>query len=248
MSERGYFSQRLLIPGAMFLFFFFAFNIVPICGVLGLGQNAAIFGAILAALGSPTIGFFVSQVWFWWFHRRPELFNVRHKEIPQAPFEVLREKYPEIRKENDAGTSRKTWAIYDYVLHRELHSDERSRGISGYAFRRNDMYVILSCSEFALALGVVTGVFCRIMSQYFIFTSAFWTSFYYLQPGSRGEFLVSSCIAIAAIILFVLLRRGRDLVKFEYQAAHAAIIKGSDIKIEALKKIFPSNYFEVPEK
>jgi hypothetical protein len=229
MSEREYFSVRYLIPGSTFLLLILAYNIFPLYGFLRTSQvSVTLFGAFLAVLGSPTVGFLVSQ--FWWKWR-----EFRHIPWKMGGAEILAKKLPSLK--SDGKNQAKALIVYDYIFHSELHSKKNLEGLSKYAFRRYDNYVLLSCANMCLVLGASLGIAGRLTT--FVLFPAF--SF------GEHETVWLALVSIATVILTALLYDGMQRVWQDHKAIHEAIINTliTDKKIDenTLRQIFP-DYFE----
>jgi hypothetical protein len=235
MSEREYFSVRYLIPGSTFVLLVVAYYIVPLFRLTSSQQNSAIFGAILALLGSPTIGFLVSQLWWWWFQHTLGPYKM-------SGVEPLAEKILKTEREED---KKNALIVHDYVLHSELHSKKELEGLSKYAFRRYDNYVLLSCTEWSLYFGVVLGLLSRLATAYFLIKVSF-LSF------ETIEVWLWIIIPIIAVIMILAIRNGKKWLRREHEEIHIAvikkIIKDPKFDVERLKAIFPREYFKDPTK
>ena len=114
MSVREYFSVRYLIPGSTFLLPILAYNIFPLYDFLKASQvSVSLFGAILAVLGSPAVGFLVSQIWWKW-----RQFDEQPWKIGGAKLLADKLSLPSDEK----NLRNKAVIVYDYVLHSELHT------------------------------------------------------------------------------------------------------------------------------
>lgn len=237
MSEREYFSVRYLIPGSTFLLLILAYNIFPFYGFLRTSQEVSVslFGAILAVLGSPTVGFLVSQFWWKWFQCRGIPWKIGGAEL-------LSEKLPLLK--SDGENQKKAFTVYEYVLHSELHSKKDMVGLSKYAFRRYDNYVLLSCTNLSLILGALLGIVSRLALWLFASFSVFC-----LGGGLEIGWLI--IVSVASGILIAFICDGRRQVWQEHKDMHEAIINAliTDSKVDEnrLRAIFPGYFKEKPE-
>jgi hypothetical protein len=201
----------------------------------------SVFGGFLAfatVLGGGAIGFLASQLWWWWFHRKFSLYEWTPIEALIKKYELTRSKRPEDKK--------KILLVFDYVLHTELHSEEKKKALSGYAFRRWDMYVLLSLTKMSLILGVAIGAFFRFIGEYFYFHTSFTENL--IADFGRVEFWILAFLLASTFLLVFFVRHGRAWVLDEYKAIHELIIRESSIKKERLKEIFPPDYFAKSEQ
>jgi len=207
------------------------FNLFPLLQTLKLGETISLFGAVLALLGSPIIGFLVSQLWWWWFQGTLELWKWR-------PIKALIKKYS-LTDSREADGKKKVLVIYDYILHSGVHSDVGKKGISNYTHARWDMYILLSCTKLSLELGIAVGALGRLMSEYFVFHVMFWqNAVSYFQTFWKGaEFWVLAFILVGTLILIVSIRHGQDWIRFEYDGIHEIIIAESEVKPEDFKRL-----------
>lgn len=225
MTERGYFSQRNLIPGAVFLIFMLAYNF-PSLLTLPNSQNFGGFIALAVALiGSPIIGFLISQGWWLIFQGQGTFYD-------WEACKKMRELY-QINEED----KKKVGILYDYILHSGIHSDEKIKGLSSYAFRRNDNFVLLATTQISLVLSLIFGLVTSLsmfiypnlstleLSEIFFFTN-FWA-------------IIISTIII--VFLYLILRSGISWIKTEYNEMHIAIFRESKkyCSIKELKEVFP---------
>lgn len=131
--------------------------------------------------------------------------------------------------------------VYDYVLHSELHSKKELVGLSKYAFRRYDNYVLLSCTNLSLILGASLGIASRLLAL------ARFPAFSWGELGIVWLIFVS----VATGILIVLIWDGGRQVEQEHKEMHKAIINAliTDSKIDEnrLRKVFPEYFGEKPE-
>jgi len=240
MSERGYFSQRNLIPGAAFLLVVIAYNFAPIFRILENQQvDAALSAGVLALIGGPALGFLISQLWWWYFQGTIAVWKWK-------PIEELILKY-HLSDKTDGVSKRNALMVYDYVLHSELHSVKKGDkdGLSRYAFRRWDNYVLLAIVEFTIGLGAVTGVIARVLSEIFIFGDSFWEypKLHSLVLLNGKEYWILVVLLIIIIILIFALDEGRMRIRFEYDEIHRIAIKDSKITQKQIFKLFPKEYF-----
>jgi hypothetical protein len=238
MSERGYFSQRYLIPGSVFLLFVLIFNFAPLIRILERQQaTSSLFGGVVALLSSPTIGFLVSQLWWHFFHRKMGFWSWK-------PVQVLIKKY-KLPAGQEVEAKKNVLMIYDYVLHSELHSSEnKTNGLSGYVLRRYDNYVLLSVAELSLALGAVVGILSRVLCEFFVFKNSFWQ-----EPNAHSltllgwtEYWILVTVLITVLILMYFIEQGQNWVKHEYEEIHEMVVRSSKITRKKLIELFPE-YF-----
>ena len=139
--------------------------------------------------------------------------------------------------------------IYDYVLQKEVHSGKDSEGISSYATRRYDNYILLSTTQLSLIVGFITGNIARTASEYYATRFQLKDIPNLLGNFTKGsEFFVWLCLTITVIILVVAIGKGLKWIKFEYEEIHSAIVLDSKIKIAELKRLFPLYKFVEEEK
>jgi hypothetical protein len=245
MSERGYFSQRNLIPGAAFLILVLAYNFAPVTRMLERVQaTSSLFAAGVALISGPTFGFLLSQLWWWYFQRRVELWNWEPVQLLITHYQLTKENP---MKGKDKKAKRRVLMVYDYVMHAELHSkkEREYKGLSRYAYARYDNYVLLSTTMTSLIFGATLGFAVRVISECFILGgTSFWS-----RPGIHTltrlvgkEPWIWGILWIATIVLLISIQQGRKWVKYEYDEIHKAIIRKSKIKRDELKKVFP-DYF-----
>jgi len=244
MSERGYFSQRNLIPGSTFLIILLACNYSIILDWLRLDYSA-LLGVAGVLIGSPTIGFLISQIWYWHFQSKIKLYDWK-------PVSKLKKAYSLSEKLG----KREVLIIYDYVLHKGVHSGGHLKGLSSYLFRRYDNYVLLSTTRLSLILGIFFGIMFRVMREIYplglksedvgnLLVNFLWGS----------ELFVWILLIVAVSILIFAISKGLDWIKFDYDEMHTAIVLDSaqarenykGVTREDLKKAFPS-YFLDDEK
>jgi hypothetical protein len=240
MSERGYFSQRNLIPGATFLLLLLAYNLAPVIRMLERQQaTSSLFAAAVALIGSPAFGFLVSQLWWCYFQGRVKTWS-------WEPVQFLIRKYNLLpNRKRDKEAKRRDLMVYDYVLHSELHSGKGGKkGLSIYAHARWDNYILLSTTKFSLALGAFVGFMVRVISWYFILGDSFWNA-----PNTHTLTLLYGkepwiwlTVTIVTIILWVSIWIGRKQIKYEYDEIHKTIIQESEITRDMITKAFP-DYF-----
>jgi phosphate/sulfate permease len=235
MSEREYFSARYLVTGSTFLLLVFAYHIFPLSSVLK--QPASLIEAIvafLALLGTPTIGFLISQLWWQLFQRRFEIWSMSGVEQLTAYCRDLKTKTKEDRKN--------AFFVYDYVLHSKLHSSSKMKGLSKYAFRRYDNYILLSCAKFSLILGVGLGLLSRFIAPLLFNRVPFFMGW--------QEIVWWVIVSIVASVIAVALCKGAQWVQLEHKKVHDTVIKAliseSEIEKGKLRQIFP-DYFETSE-
>jgi len=196
-------------------------NAVPLFKLLNQQTDTSLLGAVLALLGSPALGFLVTQPWWIWF-RNVELWKI-------IPKEKLSKKYG--LKIEDGIKKAEILLIYDYILHSELHTESGMRGLSDYATRRYDNYVLLSSSIFALWIGGIIGILGR-----FIALCTF-PSVSFLQY-DNAEIVIWVSILITVLILSFFILEGLRELGYEYTNILSAIIKNSKITRENLETTF----------
>lgn len=211
---------------------------MPLIRILERQQAASsLFGAVVALLSSPTFGFLISQLWWILFQRTVGLWSWK-------PVQALIKKY-KLPDSKEVGDKKNALMVYDYVLHSELHSSEnKTEGLSNYAFRRWDNYVLLSVAELSLVLGAVVGILSRVLGEFLVFSNSFWQ-----EPNGHSltllgwnEYWILVLVLIATEILVTSIHVGRNWVKNEYEEMHKMVVKSSKITREKLIKIFPE-YF-----
>jgi len=220
MSEREYFSVRYLIPGSTFLLPILAYNIFPLYDFLRESQvSVSLFGAVLAILGSPTIGFLVSQFFWKWREEALIPWKMGGAKVLADNIEAigLKFKFSLKTKDNkdDKENIRKALILYDYVLHSKLHSDTKKTGLSGYAFRRYDNYVLIKCTMLCLGLGTLLGITGRL---------AGWAMYPIFYLGNH-ELVWLIIVSIVIVILLFMMRDGAQHVCQEHKDLHEAIIR-----------------------
>lgn len=221
MPERGYFSQRNLIPGSVFLIVVMAFNYSLILDWLSLNYSA-LLGVAAALIGSPTIGFLISQIWWYDFQKEIKLYDWN-------PITQLRKTY----KLPESLGKREALIVYDYILHKGVHSNEKTKGLSTYAFRRYDNYVLLSITQLSLILGASLGIAIRILREIYPIPDNINNPnlgiLDLLSNFFRGsEFFVWIFLIATIAILISAIRKGLDWVKFDYEEMHTAIVIDSE--------------------
>jgi len=234
MPEREYFSVRYLIPGSTFLILIIGYNIVPLLRLTSSQQISTIFGAVIGVLSSPTIGFLISQLWWWRFHDSFGIYEMGGVEPLAKKLSLKTEK-----KEDRMNA----FKVYDYVLHWKLHSESELKGLSDYAFRRYDAYVLLSCTKSSLILGIVFGLPIRLASLVF-YCSHFVNKFSFLRlDAMKMEIGLWVFITIVAAILILVIYQGQKLLWREHKDIHTAIIRAiihdPEFDEKELKTIFP---------
>lgn len=234
MSEREYFSGRNLIPGSTFLLLILAYNIFPLYGFLRTSQiPVSLFGAILAVIGSPTLGFLVSQFWWKWFGSSSKAWEIG------GGAKLLSET---ISLKNDGKENqRNVLTVYNYILHKELQNEKEMGELGKFGGRRYDNYVLLSCANLGLIWGALLGIASRL--------SAHWLFNSFPAFSLKGnEFLWLIIVSVAAGILILLIWDGAQRVGKEHKDILEAIINTliNDSKIDenTLRKIFPAEYFK----
>lgn len=148
-------------------------------------------------------------------------------------------------KSDDKENKRNALIVYDYVLHSELHSREEMVGLSKYAFRRYDNYVLLSCTNLSLILGALLGIASRLLAhRLFVSFPAF------SCEGREVWWLI--IVSVATLILIALINYGKRRVEQEHRVMHEAIIKAliydGEIDEDRLREIFPREYFKEKPK
>jgi hypothetical protein len=240
MSSRGYFSLRYAVPGYTFILLLVAINFFPISEFLSrhadLRELASISGGILALLSGSTVGFLVSQPWWWWFHKDGGLYSWCCVIFMRDKFNLTNN--PHQRKE--------VLQVFDYILHTGIHSDRKTKGLSLYAFRRWDMYVLLSCTTLSLILGFTFGFLLRVLSEYYFFQMSFFNSLGRLDFQAifeSGESWLLIFILASVILLVYFIRKERRWTRDEYEKIHQTIIETSGVNEMYLRSIFPPEYF-----
>ncbi len=232
MSEREYFSARYLITGSTFLLLILAYNVYPLYDFLKTSQvSVSLFGVIFAVIGSPTIGFLISQLWWWRFERTFGIWQMSGVEQLTAYCSDLKTETKEDRKN--------AFFVYDYVLHSKLHGSSKMEGLSKYAVRRYDNYILLSSAKFSLILGVCLGLSSRLITPLFFNSVPYFIGW--------QEIVWWGIVSIFAFILALSLCKGAQKVWQEHKKVHVAVIKAlineSEIDKGKLRQIFP-DYFE----
>jgi hypothetical protein len=233
MSERSYFSNRYLIPGSTLLLIIVLTNVFPLYKSLNQQQaTTSLLGALVALLGSPALGFLLAQPW-WTYFRRMKLWEMIPKKRLSERFGLKIDGLSKSEKED-------ILVVYDYILHSEVHSSDEKKGLSSYAFRRYDNYVLLSCTLFSLWLGLAIGALVRF------FGIVSFKGIVFLQF-DKVEPLVWWAIMIAVVVVSSFILEGLKWLEREYTRMHSAIISVSKIDKEDLKKVFkdsPSIFVE----
>jgi hypothetical protein len=233
MSTRGYFEQRNLIPGTVFILFIGAFNFTLVLNLLS--QESALIGIVGILLGSPAIGFLVSQMWYWYIQHNYRIYS-------WAPVTKMVELYQLEKIEK-----KKVLVMFDYILHHGLHSTHE--GLSSYGFRRYDNYVILSVTRLCIVFGTVFGVLIRILRELYPIKAY---DFKVLSTNfiNSPEFPVCILLTVTIVLLLMFLGKGIQSVKTEYDEMHTAVIirahnvySGVSISRQDLTDVFP-DYFK----
>lgn len=235
MSERGYFSLRYAIPGYTFILVVLGLNFIPVYQIMKLTEMASVSGGILALLSGSTIGFLINQSWWWWFERG--------KIYEFQPIKNLATNYG-LEWKNELEHKRKLRFVYDYVLFSGLHSKEEYKGLSQYAFRRWDMYILLSCTKVSLILGMICGLLFRVFVEIFFlgmraFSSLVYDFWFFLNV---KEFWIITFILTSCFLLIYFIWQGQESIKFQYQSLHKIVITESVVKKAKLREVFPE-YF-----
>ena len=114
-------------------------------------------------------------------------------------------------------------------------------GLSKYAFRRYDNYVLLSSANLSLILGALLGIASRL-SVFALYPAFSW---------GEHETMWLILVSVATLILIYFIYVGVQRVVQDHKAIHDAIIRGliTDLEIDEnrLKKIFPEYFKEQPE-
>ena len=239
MAERGYFDLRNLVPGYTFLMLIIALNIIPIAAKVQFSHIISIFGAFIALVGGPALGFLISQSWWWYFHWRLTMYD-------WSPIQELITRF-KLTTKKSRSDKRKVLIVYDYVLHNFIHSDSKRKGLSAYLFRRWDMFILLSTTMWSLVLGAIAGIFLRILSEIFIFQASLCQKFeenrlFFL---SNAEFWISLILLTLVILWISFIRHGLCWVLYEYNCMHEVAIRGLEAHVEKeLRKVFTQDFFE----
>ncbi len=225
MSERGFFSQRNLIPGAVFLIVVLVYNSTETVSLLS-GESSQIGALVVALIGSPAVGYLISQLWWWHFQSKGK-FSTWASAKKMCEIYGISEKDPS-----------KIGVIYDYILHGGIHSDKKKEGLSTYAFRRYDNYVLLKTTKYALICAGFLGVF----SSSILLIQNTGISIGLLSLSGTWVIITSSIILV---ILILAIDSGAESVKKEYDEIHKAIIidSYSEKSVEHLKNVFPGYIF-----
>jgi len=164
MSERSLFDVRYTFPGYTFLlftFFMFIEQILINYTEPKFGFFSVIFGFIYLLSGAP-IGYFVSQIWYLYFHhwKKGYYWNDRRKTKKKEYVKYLTELVDdEVKLIND--NPDKTLVILDYMFN---ISKDREK-LRSYITRRWDLYHIMGSTEVSIIFGILTGI---LLKPYFI--------------------------------------------------------------------------------
>ena len=121
--------------------------------------------------------------------------------------------------------------VYDYILHTEVHKEADNKGLSGYAFRRYDSFVLLSSTTFCLWVGLVSGLLARLLCMLYFPTIPA------LSYDSRELIIWGPLIATISLFSLIMFE-GQRWLENEYSRMHEVIIENSKIRLEDLKNAF----------
>jgi len=111
----------------------------------------------LAVIGSPTLGFLISQFWWKWFGSSCKAWEIG------GGAKLLADKIS--LKKDDKENHRNALKVYNYILHKELLNEKEMGGLGKFASRRYDNYVLLSCANLSLILGALLGIASRLSAH-----------------------------------------------------------------------------------
>lgn len=239
-TERGYFSFRWAIPEYIFILLVLGINHIPLLEFLKATGAPEAFGAFLAFLSLLTgsaLGFLVTQLHWWRFHKKGRIFGIeKYEQIEDILTEYGYVSPEEIKEEKQ----RATGAVLDFTIH--LGEDN----FLAYAWRRWDMYHLLSSTYDTLLIGLFVGIICRINFEFSHFGSSLRFVLGTLENHLcwvSAEAFVLLLIFICVVILLMVFKKGSQQHIDNYRPMFEALIRNSISRNEKrIKKAFP-RYF-----
>lgn len=225
-SERGYFSYRWAIPGYAFILLVIGINFIPLLEsikTVGVSEVFAVFLAFLSLLSGSALGFLVSQSWWWWFNQKGGMLGLDEFE----DIEKVLDDYGYTPPKEDKEKRRVTGAVLDFAIYLL-----KKKELLEYAWRRWDIYHLLSSTYCSVGIGLVSGVILRVL---FLISYSFTTV----------ESVLLAPIITCVFFWLVFTRRSRSDIMFRYRPMFEALLRYSISDSEnekALKKVFSDRF------